>query len=444
MFPSLPHTFRKHQLNADVRSLLQLRKAMDKGLVNTLGDIYVVLKGLITNDPKDFGPFTKAFYDYFLAVDIQPEESLDTAVQRSEAFKNWKNALLEDEQFVETPDLQQLIDRFLDEVHLSSFDIQQTIDGKQILAADDPNQTDDNPQDNGSMPEKLDKMADYRDVSLEELIERMKKVAQQQRGAHFGGNHWIGQGGTSPYGNNGAAAGGVRVGGGGGGKMARAVINDARFYPVDTKARLQDDNIDATLAILKGIEDESAEILLDIPTTITEGLKQGGIFLPIVKEKITQKVQVVLIIDNGGFSMSPYIQSVRKLFSKMKTRFAHDLKTYYYHNTIYKGVYSDPQRRNFVSLKKITGLDKNYSIFIVGDADMAPYELHDQSIQDWQQLKKTFKRIAWLNPMQERFWVSSDTVPVLRRIINMYPLTPAGIEEAVTEMNRKRQYSKKG
>ena len=417
---------------------------MEKGLVHTLGDIYIVLKGLITNDPKDFGPYTKAFYEYFLEVDIKDGETLESAIARSETFQEWKNALIEEEGLTEVPDIKELIDRFLDEVHLSTFDIKKVIDGQDILSKDDPNQVDENPEDGGTMPDKLEKLADYRNISLEELKRRMEQVAKQQKGKHFGGSHWIGQGGISPYGNNGAAAGGIRTGGGGGGKMARAVVNDRRFYPVDTKALLKDDNIDAALAVLKGIEDESAEILLDVPTTITEGLKQGGIFLPIIKEKIVQKIQVVLIIDNGGLSMTPYVKSVRKLFSKMKTRFAHDLKTYYYHNTIYNGVYSDIRRTQFVPIEKITALDKNYSIFVIGDADMAPYELGQTSIETWEKLKKTFKRIAWMNPMNERYWYSSDTVPVLRRVFDMYPLTPDGIEKAVAEMNRNRKYSKRG
>ena len=128
----------------------------------------------------------------------------------------------------------------------------------------------------------------------------MKEVAKQQRGKHSGGDHWIGSGGVSPYGNGGAAAGGIRVGGAGGGKMARAAVNSREFYPVDTKSILKDDNIDAALAALKGIEEGTSEIELDIPKTITEGLKQGGIFLPHEKEKIEQKLQVILLIDNGG------------------------------------------------------------------------------------------------------------------------------------------------
>ena len=241
--------------------------------------------------------------------------------------------------------------------------LKKIIDGADILNKDDPNQADHNAEDNPAQPNKLDKMADYRNISMVELKRRMEAVAKQQKGKHNGGSHWIGSGGISPYGNNGAAAGGIRVGGSGGGKMARKVVNSNQFYPADTKALLKDDNIDAALAILKGIEDESAEVILDIPTTITEGLKQGGIFLPYEKEKVNHKVQVILIIDNGGLSMTPYIKAVQKLFSKMKTRFAHDLKTYYYHNTIYKGVFKDVRRTQFVPIEKVAAQDKKLQYF---------------------------------------------------------------------------------
>ncbi len=444
MFPSLPETFRKHNIQADVRVLLLLRKAMEKDLVKTTGDLYVILKGLLTRSPKDFGPYTTAFYEYFLDIQIDKGERLETALLRSETFKEWKKERIDDEDLI--PDIKELVERFLDEVHLTSFDIKKTIDGADILNQDNPDAPDSPGNETGEAPERPDKLeqaADYSNIPLEEILERMKRVAEQQREKHFGGSHWIGSGGISPYGNNGAAQGGVRVGGTGGGKMARAIMNDAKFFPVDTHALLKDDNIDAALAALKGIEDESAEVILDIPTTITEGLKQGGIFLPYEKEKIQQKIQVVLMIDNGGYSMTPYIKHVRRLFSKMKTRFAHDLKTYYYHNTIYGGLYSDVRRRKFVPIDKITALDKNYSIFIIGDADMAPYELGRQSLDTWMALKGRFKRIAWMNPLPQKYWAGSDTVPTLARIVPMYPLTPHGIGEAVVEMNYQRKYSKR-
>ena len=63
---------------------------MERGLIGTLGDIFAVLKGIIVKDPKQIGPFTQAFYDYFLNIDIKKGEKLNDAIARSEAFKDWK------------------------------------------------------------------------------------------------------------------------------------------------------------------------------------------------------------------------------------------------------------------------------------------------------------------------------------------------------------------
>ena len=441
MFNSLPQYLKDNKLQGDVRTLLLLKKSMERGLVNTLGDLYVVLKGIVTNSPKDIGPFTTAFYQYFLNIEINKGESLDAAILRSETFKDWlKN---QDVQEIETPDLKEMAEKFLNEVHLTTYDIQNILKGEDILQNDDPNRADTEGPDDEPV-DAVKRAADYSNVSLEELLERMKKVLEQQKRRHSGGTHWVGTGGASPYGNGGAAQGGVRVGGQGGGKMARKVMGDKNFFPVDTHVILQDNNIDVALAFLKGIEEESVERYLDIPATITEGVKQGAIFLPYEKDKIDQKVQVLLLIDNGGWSMSPYIQSVTKLFSKMKRRFAHDLKTFYFHNTIYGGAYKDSFRlqAQFENLEKICSLDKNYAVFIIGDADMAPYELTRDSMRDWQALKKRFERIIWLNPMDLKYWESSSTVHMLQGVFDMFPLSPYGIEKGVEHMNKKRRFGK--
>ncbi|MBL7818306.1 MAG: hypothetical protein JNL70_25060 [Saprospiraceae bacterium] len=441
MFNSLPQYLKDNKLQGDVRTLLLLKKSMERGLVHTLGDLYVVLKGIVTNSPKDIGPFTKAFYQYFLGIDINRGETLDAAVLRSETFKDWlKHQGIEE---VEIPDVKDLVESFLNDVHLTSYDIQNILRGEDILEKDDPNFKDTEGADDAPI-DTVKRAADYSNIPLEELLERMKKVLEQQRRRHSGGTHWVGTGGASPYGNGSAAAGGIRVGGQGGGKMARRVINDKNFYPVDTHVILQDNNIDVALAFLKGIEEESVERILDIPATITEGVKQGALFLPQERDKIDQKVQVLLLIDNGGWSMSPYIDSVTKLFSKMKRRFAHDLKTYYFHNTIYGGVYKDAFRsqNQFETIENICKLDKNYAVFIIGDADMASYELSKDSLRDWQALKTRFERIVWLNPMDLKYWAGSLTVNMLQQIFDMFPLSPYGIEKGVAHMNRKRQFGK--
>ncbi|MEO1437325.1 MAG: hypothetical protein AAFV80_17415 [Bacteroidota bacterium] len=438
MFESLPAQFRESGLDADIRTLILLRKSMEKGLVNTLGDLYLVLKGLVTKRPEDYGPFTAAFYKYFLGVEIKRNESLESAIARSKVFNEWKEQQDDWIDEAERPEISELIDRFLDEVHLSTYDIQKVLDGKEILRNDDPNRPDDDRPNRqpGEGPKDLKQAADYNEVDLKELLERMEKVREQQKRDHQGGNHWIGSNGTSPYGQQGAAFGGVRTGGTGGGKMARMVIGDKNYYPVDRKVKLQDNNIDVALAFLKGIEEETSKKILDTKTTIKEGVKLGGLFLPYEKEKLDKKVQVILLIDNGGYSMTPYVKAITKLFGKLKRRFAHDLKTYYYHNTIYDGAFEDVRRTKFVSIDKLKQNEKKYIVFVIGDADMAPYELSKGSTDDWRALTKHFKRMVWLNPVDLRFWAGSDTINMLRSIVPMFPMTIEGIEKAIHHVNK--------
>ena len=436
MLSTLPGKFRSYDLHTDARTLLLLQKAMRKGLVKTLGDVYNVLKGLVVKDPQMMGPYTRAYYDYFLNIDIQNGERLDDAVMRSETFKNWLSNRKEKNDI--DIDLSDLVTQFLDEVHLTSYDIKQIISGKEIWDKDNPHLEDEEGDNYESQNHHLDKMADYSDLTLEELLERMEEIKKQQKGKHSGGSHWIGTGGISPYGHGGAAKGGIRAGGSGGGKMARRVLGDRNFFPVDMDRIINDDNVDAALASLKGIMEESAHDHLDVPKTIEQGLRRGGLFIPELTKVKEKKLKVLLMIDNGGYSMSPFVLTIRELFKKMKTRFSHDLETYYFHNTIYDRVFSDPRRSKMVKIEKILSKDPDYRVFIIGDAAMAPYELNKLSLRTYKKINKKFKKTVWLNPELEKYWRHTFTINMIKQMIDMYPLTPRGIETAVREMNRKR------
>jgi uncharacterized protein len=438
MFESLPHHFRSHGIPTDVRALLLLQKSMERGLIKTLGDIYNVLKAIIVKEQSLIGPYTKAFYAYFLEIDIQDGERLNDAIVRSNTFKKWKQSHLEENRDIDENDLDALVNTFLDEIHLTTYDIKEVIDGKELWDKDNPYQKDESSENGGEAEERnLDKMADYSDISLERLLERMKTIQENQKTKHSGGNHWIGTGGISPYGHGGAARGGIRSGGTGGGKMARAVLGDKNYYPVDVNKMVNDNNIDAALASLKGIIEESAHDEIDIKNTIKLGIKRGGLFIPEIKKVNQEKLQVILLIDNGGYSMLSYVKVVRELFKKMKTRFAHDLETYYFHNTIYGEVYSDVNRTKPVKIRTLLNKDPNYRIFIIGDATMGAYEINQQSVNSYEALKKKFKKIAWINPEPLKYWPHTMSLQLIKKLIDMYPMTPKGIEDAVKEMNKK-------
>ena len=440
MLSTLPEHFRNHGLQADVRTLLLLRRALERGLVTTLGDMYNVLKGIVVKEPEHMGPFTKAYYDYFLHIKVQYGQSLEDAILRSETFKNWKDSKLRETDEDSSISLDDLVSKFLDEVHLTTYDIKEIISGKELFEKNDADQADqpsDQDEEAESVERKLEKMADYSDLSLQELLERLEKIKDQQKDKHGGGSHWVGTGGISPYGHGGGAKNGIRIGGAGGGKMARKVMGDKNFFPIDRDALLNDNNVDAALASIKGVIEESAIEKLDVPQTIKSGLKRGGLFIPELSSEKNEELKVIVLIDNGGYSMSPYIRTVQNLFRKMKTRFAHDLETFYFHNTIYDNVYKDERRIQRLPVENLVDYDKNYRVFFIGDAAMAPYELSHSSIESLQSIAKKFKKCVWLNPEPLRYWPGTFTIQTIKQIIPMYPLTPHGIERAVRKMNSK-------
>ena len=138
MFSTLPDALRSFGLPADVRTLILLRKSIHKGLVRTFGDLYEILKGIVVKHPSMMGPFTKAYYLYFLHIDIANGEQLDDAVKRSATFRKWVEGKLGDDVDLSQVDMDGLVDQFLSEVHLSSFDIKQIIDGEELMNKDNP------------------------------------------------------------------------------------------------------------------------------------------------------------------------------------------------------------------------------------------------------------------------------------------------------------------
>ena len=450
MFTSFPLTLKKYGLQADVRTVGELYHCMGRGLVSNLGDLFDIGRILIVKGKRDMAPYNMAFFDYFLGIESEGARTLEEAVRNSISFATWLETYLEQAEKSQWDfDESELVDRFLDDVLESSSaaEIARRIAGEDIFADDDPDR-EDTGGGGGESPFK-DAWADYRNIDIEEIMRRMQQVARQQKGPHSGGDHWIGTGGISPYGHGGRGAGGIRVGGAGRGKSARKVLGDPEYYPVMLDKVLTDDTIDVTLAALKNITESTVDFELDIEKTIDEGVKKGAIFIPYLRPITDDKLQVLLFIDNGGYSMKPHARTVSTLFLKMKRRFTHDLKIYFFHNAIYDRVYSDEHRREPVSLSKILKLDPIHKVFIVGDADMAPHELmarygsiepreecETPSIDCLAQIAARFSKTVWLNPIPQRSWLVTTAEYVLR-VMKMYPLTPHGIEHAVEFMTRK-------
>ena len=188
---------------------------------------------------------------------------------------------------------------------------------------------------------------------------------------------------------------------------------------------------------------------INIDESIYQTMRNAGEIEIVFDRGIIDRLKVILAIDNGGWSMDPYVYLVQTLFSYAQAQFK-DIKTYYFHNTIYDTLWQDPTRyKSPLSIDSFTGLDPETRLIIVGDASMAPYELMvpDSSIYAFERsgrpsferlkyLSETFKHCVWLNPVAEHDWRYTRTIGMIREIFPMFDLSLDGLEKAVEQLMR--------
>ncbi|MDY1006654.1 MULTISPECIES: vWA domain-containing protein [unclassified Sphingomonas] len=287
--------------------------------------------------------------------------------------------------------------------------------------------------------------------SWDEIMETLKKRLEEQQGRHQGGNKWVGTGGTSPYGNGGYNPEGVRIGGESRHKRALKVWDQREFRNLDNTRELGTRNIKIALRRLRRFARDGAADELDIDGTIAGTARQGYLDI-VMRAERRNAIKMLLFLDVGG-SMDPFVKLCEELFSAATTEFK-NLEFYYFHNCPYEGVWKDNARRFAERTPLWDVLHKfghDYKLVLVGDASMSPYEIthpggsvehfNEEPGAVWmQRLTTTYPSAAWLNPVPEAQWGYSQSVRIMRELMTdrMYPLTLAGLDDAMRELTRKR------
>ncbi len=70
----------------------------------------------------------------------------------------------------------------------------------------------------------------------------------------------------------------------------------------------------------------------------------GGHIELVFERELRNRLQLRVLLDNGGYSMDAYVTLIRTIFNKLRGLFR-DIRFYYFHNCIYGTVYKDPQWR---------------------------------------------------------------------------------------------------
>ncbi|MBF6602571.1 MAG: VWA domain-containing protein [Sphingorhabdus sp.] len=286
--------------------------------------------------------------------------------------------------------------------------------------------------------------------SWDEIMETLKERLAEQQKRHEGGSKWIGTGGTSPYGNSGYNPEGVRIGGEGGQKKAIKVWDKREFQNLDNTKQLGTRNIKVALRRLRKFAREGSADELDINSTINGTAKKGWLDIHMRPER-HNAVKLLLFLDVGG-SMDPFIKLCEELFSAATSEFK-NLEFFYFHNCVYEGVWKDNRRRFSERTNTWDVLHKyghDYKLIFVGDASMSPYEIthpggsvehfNEEAGVTWlQRMTNTYPAAAWLNPVPEKQWGYSQSVKIVKELMNdrMYPLTLEGLSDAMKELTRK-------
>ncbi|MEN2785481.1 VWA domain-containing protein [Sphingomonas qilianensis] len=298
-------------------------------------------------------------------------------------------------------------------------------------------------------PEEMEKITSL--GSWDEIMQTLKERIEEQKGRHQGGNKWVGTGGTSPYGNSGYNPEGVRIGGESTHKRALKVWDHRAFKNLDSTKELGTRNIKVALRRLRKFAREGAADELDIDATIAGTARQGWLDV-VMRAERRNAVKLLLFLDVGG-SMDPWIKLCEELFSAATSEFK-NLEFFYFHNCPYEGVWKDNKRRFTDRTPMWDVLHKyghDYKLVFVGDAAMSPYEIthpggsvehfNEESGAVWlHRLTTTYPAAVWLNPVPREQWGYSQSTRIIAELMTdrMYPLTLAGLDQAMRELTRKR------
>jgi uncharacterized protein with von Willebrand factor type A (vWA) domain len=280
-------------------------------------------------------------------------------------------------------------------------------------------------------------------LSLEQLMEEFRKRLEEQEGRHFGGNRWIGTGGTSPFGSGGFNPAGLRVGKGGG-RSAAKVWEQRAYRNLDGDSELSPRNLKIALRRLRRFAREGAAEELDLDATIDATAREAWLDVKMRPER-HNAVKVLLFLDIGG-SMDDHVHTCEALFGAAKSEFKR-LEHFYFHNFLYDHVWKDNRRRaseRTPVFELLRRYNPDHKVVFVGDASMGPYEItqpggsveywNEESGETWfRRLKERFRKVAWINPNPPERWRYVQSTELVRELVDdrMYPLTARGLDEAM-------------
>lgn len=394
MFVPFFYTLRKRGLPVTPTAFLRLQKALSLGLIVSLNDFYVVARSILVKSERDFDTYDQVFSELFSGAEMFSFEGLDLAEASRSLLETW----------LKTPE-----------------DLAKAL----------------------GLTEK-----ELRRLSAEELEQYLLDRLKDQKAVHYGGSKWIGTGGVSPVGHSGNRPGGMRIGGSSRVRSASKVAMERRYRDYSRTAPLTRSQMGEALKRLRNLKPAGPLDELNVDKTIYETMRNAGEIEIVFDRRLVDRLKILLLIDNGGWSMDAYVETVQTLFHHAQSQFK-ELSIRYFHNTIKDRVWCDAERLHKPEpVEDLLRRDPETRLIFVGDASMAPEELlavngsialeyrqQQPSIERLKALARGFRHSAWFNPRSASWWEHSETICIIRDIIPMFGLNLDGLEEGVRHLS---------
>ena len=377
-------------------AFLTLHRALSGRLISSLDDFYTASRAILVKSERYFDLFDQVFANHFEGAELPDSEGLEIDELARTMLEQW---------------------------------LQDPRGMADLLGMDE---------------------AQLNRMTPQELIDYFKARLKDQEGRHDGGSRWIGTGGTSPVGHSGFHPGGMRVGGVSRSKSAVKVALERRYKDYSLAGPLTQAMVGEALKRLRNLVPAGPKDQVNIDESIYRTMKNAGEIEIAFDRRMKDRLKVILAIDNGGWSMDPYVPVVQTLFDYARAQFK-EVNTFFFHNTIYDTIWRDSARyRQPMRITDLARLDPETRLIVVGDASMAPYELmsrdgsiyaHERSgqpsINRLKFLADTFPYSVWLNPVPERMWPYTRTIGAIGAIFPMFELSIDGLEKAVEQLMAK-------
>ena len=153
MFTDFFYTLRKRNVPVSLTEWMTLMEALSRGCISNLDDFYYLARAILVKSETLYDQYDVAFQEYFTGIEV-PEKVRDEIL-------GW---------------------------------LEGSVDTDWLALSEEER----------ALLEQMD---------LDRLIEELEKRLREQTEQHDGGHHWIGRGGTSPFGHSGVHPAGIRIGG---------------------------------------------------------------------------------------------------------------------------------------------------------------------------------------------------------------------------------------